>query len=68
VDAVVDTRRRLQELRRERMLALMTPLAGEPAYMADLEDEILVTQAAYVAAAITEVATLRAQLAGAQWG
>jgi hypothetical protein len=50
------------------MLALMTPLAGEPAYMADLEGEILATEAAYVAAAVTEVATLRAQLAGAQWG
>ncbi|MEA2279010.1 MAG: hypothetical protein QOC78_3970 [Solirubrobacteraceae bacterium] len=68
MDAVVDTRRRLQELHRERMLALMTPLAGEPAYMADLEGEILATEAAYVAAAVTEVAALRAQLAGAQWG
>ena len=49
VDAVLDNRRRLEELHRERMLAQMTPLAGEPAYMADLEDEILATEAAYVA-------------------
>ena len=56
VDAVLDNRRRLEELHRERMLAQMTPLAGEPAYMADLEDEILATEAAYVAGAITEIA------------
>lgn len=46
----------------------MTPLGSEPAYMADLEDEILVTEAAYVAAAVTEIASLRARLAGEQWG
>jgi hypothetical protein len=50
------------------MLALMTPLAGEPAYMADLADEILATEAAYVAGAITEIASLRAQLGSRQWG
>jgi hypothetical protein len=40
----------------------MTPLASEPAYMSDLEDEILATQAAYVASAVTEIASLRADL------
>src|SRR6185295_14332540 len=64
VDMVLDNRRRLEELHRERMLAQMTPLAGEPAYMADLEDEILATEAAYVAGAITEIASLRARLGG----
>ena len=49
-------------------LAQMTPLAGEPAYMADLEDEILATEAAYVAGAITEIASLRARLGDRQWG
>jgi hypothetical protein len=34
----------------------MTPLACEPAYMTDLEDEILATEAAYVACAVTEIA------------
>jgi hypothetical protein len=46
----------------------MTPLAGEPAYMADLQEEIVATEAAYVAAAITEIATLRAELGERQWG
>ena len=40
----------------------MTPLACEPAYMTDLEDEILATEAAYVASAVTEIACLRADL------
>jgi len=40
----------------------MTPLACEPAYMTDLEDEILATEAAYVASAVTEIASLRADL------
>jgi hypothetical protein len=62
VDAVLDNRRRLEELHRERVLAQMTPLACEPAYMADLENEILATQAAYVASAVTEIASLRADL------
>jgi hypothetical protein len=68
VDAVLDNRRRLEELHRERALAQMTPLAAVPAYMADLDDEILATEAAYVASAITEIASLRARLGQRQWG
>jgi len=52
---VLDNRRRLEELHRERVLARMTPLACEPAY-------ILATEAAYVACAVTEIASLRADL------
>jgi hypothetical protein len=36
--------------------------------MADLDEEILATEAAYVAAAVTEIASLRAQLHGRGWG
>jgi hypothetical protein len=68
VDVVMDNRRRLEELHRERLLAQMTPLASQPAYMTDLEDEILATEAAYVAAAVTEIAFLRAELSGRQTG
>jgi hypothetical protein len=46
----------------------MTPLAGEPAYMAALADEIQATEAAYVAGAITEIASLRARLGSRQLG
>jgi hypothetical protein len=62
VDAVIETRNRLEELHRERLLAQMTPLAGETAYMADLDDEIAATRAAYTAAAVMEIALLRAHL------
>jgi hypothetical protein len=61
---VLDNRRRLEELHRERLLARMTPLASQPAYMTDLEDEIVATEAAMVASAVTEIACLRADLGG----
>ena len=38
------------------------------AYMADLDEEIAATRHAYVGAALTEIATLRAQLSGPQLG
>ena len=59
---MIETRNRLEELHRERMLAQMTPLAGETSYMADLDDEIAATKAAYTAAAVMEIALLRAQM------
>jgi hypothetical protein len=40
----------------------MTPLGREPAYMSDLEEEIVATEAAYVASAVTEIALLRVDL------
>jgi hypothetical protein len=36
--------------------------------MADLDQEIAATRSAYVGAAVTEIATLRAQLSGPQVG
>jgi len=42
----------------------MTPLAREPAYMTDLENEIVATEAAYVASAVVEIACLRADIDG----
>jgi hypothetical protein len=39
-----------------------------PAYMTDLDDEIEATTCAYVGAAVTENATLRAELSGPQVG
>jgi hypothetical protein len=36
--------------------------------MADLDDEIAVTLQAFVGAAVTEIATFRGQLSGAQVG
>ena len=58
----------LQELEAERALAAIEGLASNPAYMADLDDEIAATRSAYVGAAVTEIATLRGELNGRQLG
>jgi hypothetical protein len=59
---------RLKELHAERLLAWSEGLAANAAYMADLEHEIAELSAAYVGAAVTEIATLRAALSGPQLG
>jgi hypothetical protein len=59
---------RLQELQVERLLAAGEGLAANALYMADLEDEIAELSDAYVGAAVTEIATLRAALFGPQVG
>ena len=56
---------RLKELRAERLLASSEGLAADAAYMADLDDEV---SHAYVGAAVTEIATLGAELFGRQVG
>lgn len=58
----------LRELQTERALASVEGLSNDSAYMSDLEDEIAATRSAYVMAAVTEIATLRAQLSGPQLG
>jgi hypothetical protein len=58
----IEMQNHLQDLEAERALASMEGLAEDPAYMADLHDEIEVTRHAYVAAAVTEIAVLRAEL------
>ena len=55
-------RERLGDLYAERALAGLEGLGENAAYMADLEDEIAATRASYVGAAVTEIASLRAQL------
>ncbi len=60
----VDLHARLELLLLERALAAVEGLAADPAYMADLDDEITATRRAYAGTAITEIATLRAQLSG----
>jgi hypothetical protein len=58
----------LQDLQAERALARIEGLASDSAYMADLDQEIAATHSAYVGAAVTEIASLRAQLSGPQAG
>lgn len=64
----VDVKRRLALLFEERALAMTVGLGDDPAYMADLEDEIAATKAAWTGAAVTEIASLRAQMSGAKIG
>jgi hypothetical protein len=64
----IEVRERLARLGAERALALTTDLADVRAYMADLDEEIEVTRRLYVVSAVTEIATLRAELFGAQHG
>jgi hypothetical protein len=62
---------RLKELQAERMLASSAGQAADTAYMAymaDLDDEIAEVSDAYIGAAVTEIATLRAELFGPQVG
>ena len=59
---------RLKELLAERLLVSSEGLAANAAYTADLEDEIAELSDAYVGAAVTAIATLRAALFGPQVG
>ncbi|MEA2324904.1 MAG: hypothetical protein QOD81_4754 [Solirubrobacteraceae bacterium] len=66
--SATDIRQHLELLEIERALALETALRDDPAYMADLREEIVATRHAYVGSAVAEVASFRAQLRGAQVG
>jgi hypothetical protein len=66
--SAIEIQTHLKDLHMERALASIEGLSGDSAYMADLDDEIEATGHAYVATAVTEIASLRAQLWGAQTG
>ena len=52
----------------ERALAEETGVASIRSYMADLERDIARSHAAFVGAAVTELATFRGELSGRNWG
>jgi hypothetical protein len=58
----------IAELEAERATALLTDLAEVDAYMDDLDEELEVVRTLYVTTAVTEIATLRADLSGAPQG
>jgi hypothetical protein len=64
----VEIRARLLELARERVAAEEAGLTADPAYMADLEAEVLEFRAALVGAVVTEIATFRGELFGRNLG
>ena len=66
--AALELRDRLAELQAERVLTLGTGLADIPSYMADLNQEIEATRQLYIFSVVLEIASLRAELFGAQEG
>ena len=63
-----DARQQLQRLQAERLDAVDAGLGQNELYMTELENDIASSRIAYVALAVTEIATLRAQLSGPQVG
>ena len=63
-----ELRNQLKALQAERAAAEQWGLADVPAYINDLDGEIEVWRAAYVGAAVTEIASLRSALSGPQVG
>jgi hypothetical protein len=66
--SAIEIHTHLLELQAERVLASIEGLAVHSAYIADLDGEIEATGRAYVGAAVTEIATFRAELSGPQVG
>jgi hypothetical protein len=66
--AAIEIHIHLLELEAERAIASIEGLTVNSAYMADLQGEIEATARAYVGAAVTEMATFRAELSGPQVG
>ena len=60
--------RHLRLLEQERATAMLTGLTDNALYMDDLADEFESVRVAYVGAAVTEIASLRAVLDGPRQG
>jgi hypothetical protein len=63
-----ELRATLNRLQAERIEAEAVGLGTNEAYMADLEDEISYTRAAFVGAAVTDIAIARGELSGRLFG
>ena len=61
-------REQLEMLRIEHKLAVSIGLDADPEYMADLEQQLAIWEAAWIAATVTERAVTRAQRWGRQQG
>jgi hypothetical protein len=66
--ALESARTHLADLREELAAAKEVGLADHPAYQADLAEEMAWAEAAYITAAVTEIASMRAELSGPQVG
>jgi hypothetical protein len=63
-DDPAEVRQRLELLRIEHQLAVRIGLDADPEYMADLERQLEIWEAAWIGAAVTQVAVTRAQTQG----
>jgi hypothetical protein len=63
-----EAREHITELEAERALARMTGIADIETYMTDLDAELEIWRRMYDISAVTEIATLRAELFGPQVG
>jgi hypothetical protein len=63
-----DARLQLHRLQVERLDAVEAGLGENVVYMTDLENDIASSRVAYVALAVTEIASFRAQLSGRNEG
>jgi hypothetical protein len=66
--SAVEIRAHLLELAEERIAAEHAGLTADPAYMADLESEVLEYRLALVGALITDIAVSRGELFGRNIG
>ena len=64
----LDVREHLTRLQAERALASLEGTASDDPHLSELDDEIASTYEAYVGAAVTDIATLRAEMSGRQVG
>ena len=68
VITAAEARDRVAELEAERALAFAVGVAEIDSYLHDLDEELDLWRRHYLTAAVTEIATLRADLFGAQDG
>jgi hypothetical protein len=68
MSSAIEMKNHLTELQAERALAQCEGLSAGSAYMDDLDEEIAAVTQAYVSAAVTEIALLRAELSGPLFG
>jgi septum formation topological specificity factor MinE len=68
MSSTIDKKNHLTELQAERALAQCEGLSAGSAYIEDLDEEIAEVIQAYVSAAVTEIALLRAELSSPLFG
>ena len=67
-ESALQIRSQLGQLQAERALAVREGLGDNAAYMDDLDEELAHRTQLYVTAAVTEIATFRAELDGPRYG